>query len=70
MIKMKRAKPTKEEMNEWLQNTYGVTLRDVENATLDDAIMCELINQDCDDLEENKLYEMAGRVLDYLAAPY
>lgn len=67
---MKRAKPTKEEMNEWLQNTYGVTLRDVENATLDDAIMCELINQDCDDLEENKLYEMAGRVLDYLAAPY
>ena len=70
MIKMKRAKPTKEEMNEWLQNTYGVTLRDVENATLDDAIMCDLINQDCDDLEENKLYEMAGRVLDYLAAPY
>ena len=67
---MKRAKPTKEEMNEWLQNTYGVTLRDVENATLDDAIMCDLINQDCDDLEENKLYEMAGRVLDYLAAPY
>ena len=60
-------KQSKDEMDKWLRKTYGVTLKEVEDSTIDDPIIMELAMQDCDDLEADKLDGMAGRVLDYIA---
>lgn len=58
---------SKDKMDKWLREEYGVTLEEAEAAEIDDKIMGELVMKECDDLEAGNENGMASQVLDYLS---